>query len=230
MKWLTGILVAANLAFFAWMEWGVELWSGASEELVQPPLHADKISIVASVPAAASAASAVPAVSFTLATELETPIKSGGECLEWGEFSGQALAAAQAEIAKLNLGQRVNTRTVEHDSGYWVYIPPLADATAVRNKIEQLKKRGVEEYFVVQEEGEWHNAISLGVFRSEAAAQRQWERLRQQAVHSARMGPRTSRFKLTLFDFNRVDEATLPRLRELAARFPDSELRSTECH
>lgn len=223
MKWLVGILVAANLLLFAWMQWGSGLLSSAGPEAL-PALHAEKITIV---PPAASTTVSAP---LTLATELETPIKSGGQCLEWGEFSGRALELAQAEIGKLNLGAKVGTRTVEHDSGYWVYIPPLANAAEVRSKIEQLKKRGVDDYFVVQEEGEWHNAISLGVFRSETAAQRQWEHMRQQAVRSARVGPRTSRFKLTLFVFDQPDEATVARLRELSARFPDSELRSTDCH
>lgn len=223
MKWLAGMLVGANLLLFAWMQWGSALLSSAGPEQVLAPLHAEKITIVS------PAASSTVVAPLTLATELETPVKLPGQCLVWGEFSGRALELAQAEVGKLNLGDRVSMRSVEHDSGYWVYIPPLANAAEVRNKIEQLKKRGVEDYFVVQEEGEWHNAISLGVFRSEAAAQRQLERLHQRAVRSAQVGPRTSRFKLTQFVFDQPGEATVARLRGLQAAFPDSELRSTDC-
>jgi len=40
-------------------------------------------------------------------------------------------------------------------------------------KAAELKARGVEEYFVVADEGPYRWAVSLGVFRNEEAGERQ---------------------------------------------------------
>ncbi|MBU1777368.1 MAG: SPOR domain-containing protein, partial [Gammaproteobacteria bacterium] len=150
-------------------------------------------------------------------------------CTEWGEFSGADLARAAQALETMKLGDRLSQRIVEQDHGYWVYIPPLKNKAAVERKIEQLKVRGVEEYYVVQGEGTWMNAISLGVFKTEEAAQKYLAYLRSKTVRSAKVGERSSKLRFTVFVMKDLDAAALVRLEGLHKEFPDSKLATSAC-
>jgi len=240
-KWLLGLLLAANVVFFAVMQWSGALMADADVLSVQTPLNADKIRLVSevasapSVTTAVNAAPSVPASSTVfapasiLSAELTSIPKKSRQCVEWGEFSGRGLAQVQAGLAELKLGERLSQRTVEHAGGFWVYIPPLKDHAEVQRKLEQLKKRGVEDYFVVQEEGAWLNTISLGVFRTEEAAKKFFENLREKNVVSAKVGERMSKLIFTVFVLKDVDAATADKINVLRKEFPDSELKSVDC-
>jgi len=68
--------------------------------------------------------------------------------------------------------------------------------------------------------------ISLGVFRTEAAAQNQLAALNKQGVHSARVAPRMSGSKLLAFQFRDVDADLKARLEKIRAGYPNTEIRS----
>jgi len=239
-KWVLGLLLVLNIAFFALMQWGGALTKDADAVVVQAPLNEDKIRLVSGVVPASSvsavsstviSANAQPfAPASILSSELASVPKIGKQCLEWGEFSGRGLADAQAGLASLKLGEKMSQHIVEHTGGFWVYIPPLKSYIEVQRKIAQLKKLGVEDYFVVQEEGVWLNTISLGVFRTEDAAQKFLDSLREKGVRSAKVGERMSKLKFTVFSFKDADAATVEKIRALQKGFPDSELKSTHCN
>ncbi|TNC97985.1 MAG: sporulation domain protein [Gallionellaceae bacterium] len=239
-KWVLGLLLVLNIAFFALMQWGGVLTTDADAVAVQTPFNVDKIRLVgdatpsSSVMSPMSAAASTSATSFApasiLSSELASVPKTGKQCLEWGEFSGRGLADAQAGLAALKLGEKLSQHIVEHAGGFWVYIPPLKNHAEVQKKIDQLKKRGVEDNFVVQEEGPWLNTISLGVFRTEDAAQKFHESLREKGVRSAKVGERMSKLKFTVFALKDVDAATTEKIKALQKGFPDSELKSADCN
>ncbi len=239
-KWVIGLLLAMNIAFFVLMQWGGALTTDSDAVVVQAPLNIDKIRLLSDAVATSSAASATSAIASAntapfapasiLSSELASVPKTSKQCLEWGEFSGRGLADAQAGLANLKLGERLSQRIVEHAGGYWVFIPPLKSHADVQRKIEQLKRLGIEDHFVVQEEGAWLNTISLGVFRTEEAAQKFHESLRGKGVRSAKVGERMSKLKFTVFAFKDVDAATTEKLRVLQNGFPDSELKSADCN
>ncbi|MDP1634941.1 MAG: SPOR domain-containing protein, partial [Gallionellaceae bacterium] len=159
----------------------------------------------------------------------KTQAASTATCTEWGEFSGADLARATQALEAMKLGDRLSQRIVEQNHGYWVYIPPLKNKAEVERKIEQLKVRGVEEYYVVQGEGTWLNAISLGVFKTEEAAQKYLAFLRSRTVVSARVGERLSKLRFTVFVMKDLDAAELVRLNGLQRGFPDSRLATSAC-
>ena len=88
----------------------------------------------------------------------------------------------------MKLGDNLTQRSVEHNHGYWVYIPPLKKRANVEKKIAQLKERGIKDYFVVQEKGKWLNAISLGVFRTQEAAAEVYGNAAQQGCAHGQTG------------------------------------------
>jgi hypothetical protein len=249
LKWIVGLLLLANLALFGWMKWGSALTVDADAGAVQAALNPDKIKLLESLPASAPtpASGTMPGLTLTLSpvsapAASTTPPASApapavaanvppkvSNCAEWGEFSGEDLVRAQQELAALKLGDRLTQRGLEQDHGYWVYIPPMKKRAVVEKKIEQLKERGVKDYFVVQEKGKWLNAISLGVFKTEEAAQKYLATLKAKGVHSAKLGERKTKLKFTVFAMKGLDAGAVERLNALQKGFPDSELKVSAC-
>ena len=224
MKVLFWIFLVINLVVFAVMRG--DLLNDGTAVVAQPALNEAKIRLLnepaqaVPLPASSPATTVVPA---------EDQDKSETACMEWSDFSGADLKRASAALAALPLGGKLSQRPIEYNIGYWIYIPPLKDKAHINQKIAQLKERGVEEYFVVQEAGEWQHAISLGVFKSEDAAQKFLESLAAKDVHSAKIGERASKLKATVFVLNGLDEQTVAKLTELQKDFPASELKKMAC-
>lgn len=214
MRALFWVLLAGNIVFFTVMQRGG--WPSGDEQAAraQPALQEDKIQLLDM---------------RGIATSAEPAGMLAGTCLEWGEFSGTDLARATAALATLQLGEKLGQREVEHSIGYWAYIPPLKDKAAVSQKILQLKARGIQEYFVVTEAGAWHNAISLGVFKTQEAAQGFLDSLRTKGVVSAQVGERASKFKVTVFTLNGVDSGVEGALMAMQKDFAGSELKNVSC-
>lgn len=178
-------------------------------------------------PVPAAAASSAPATVPVVKAKKILPKLSN--CAEWGEFSGGDLVRAQQALALLKLGDDLSQRIVEKKHGYWVYVPPMKKRVEVEKKIAQLKERGVKDYFVVQEEGKWLNAISLGVFKTKEAAQKYLAVLRAKEVRTAKVGERTSKLKFTVFVMKELDSGVADKLSALQKEFPDSELKVSAC-
>lgn len=235
MKRMVGLLLLANLVLFGWMRWGGMLTQEPGALTVQPPLNADQLVLLDPDVVPAAASGVVPGVSLTLSPPAppvvipEAQPAMAGACAEWGEFSGADLARATQALDAMKLAERLSTRIVEQDHGWWVYIPPLKNKAAVERKIEQLKARGVEDYYVVQGEGAWQNAISLGVFKTEEAAQRYLTVLRSRTVRSAKVGERASKLKFTVFMLKGLQTAEVEKLTAVQKDFPDSKLATRAC-
>lgn len=250
MRKLFWILLLGNVLLFAAMQRGWIVW-GDREPQAQPALNSDMIRLLGPVqnppagvlPAAAhpvapaSAPVAVVPAPPTRPTASGRQIPSGQPaasttalgCMEWGDFSGPDLARVAAALSDLQLGDRLSQRQVERDIGYWVYIPPLKNKAAAKRKVAELKALGVGEYFIVQTAGHWHNAISLGVFKTQDAAQNFLDYLRTKGVHTAKVGERASKFKATVFKLDRMDAVAVAKLAAMQKDFAGSELKKVPC-
>lgn len=234
MRALFLLLLLANAAFFAWTRLGAPGGAGADPAPLARQIQPDKMRVVSpeeltrpvpSLPAkAAVAASAPPPVA---AAAPPAPLK----CVEWGAFTPADTARAEKALAPLELGERLSQRRTEETAGWWVFIPPAPPAAGARQaalrKAGELKKLGVQEYFIVQEEGPNRWSLSLGVFRSEEAAQARLAALRAQGVRSARVGPRETQVPKVWLQVKEVDRGMETRLQQLARQIDGSELR--EC-
>jgi hypothetical protein len=215
MKWLFGLLLLASLVFFAFMQWG-GVGAGDSKSLQpQPPLNVEKIKLLSSA--------------MLPASSVQSGVQAAPVCMEWGDFSGVDLTRATAALSALALGNNLTQRQVEHVSGYWVYIPPLKSSAEVEKKVAQFKALGVGEYFVVQEAGKWQNAISLGLFKTEEAAQKFRESIKAKGIGSAKVGERTSKRMFTVFVLKDPDASVTAKLAALQKDFPDSDLEAAVC-
>lgn len=219
MKALFFLLLAVNLVLAAFvLSDAAPRREDHRPELLQP----EKIRLLPANAPPAAAPMAAPA-----AAEAPSP----AACLEWGPFRSSELAAAEEAIGKLQIGRWLEARQleVEDDSGYWVYIPPLKSRQEAEQKIAELKSQGVSDYFLVQGDGKWKYAISLGMFRTEEAAKVQLDALGRKGVRSAQSGKRERPVRLTVFVARDADEALAAKLVELRQAFPGSELKATLC-
>lgn len=234
LKIIFWLLIAANVVLFAVMQMGV--LDDGQAALVQRPVHEEKITLMGSEQVAAvSAVPLILVVSQPASAPVSAPAASlslakSDNCFEWGDFSGVELDQATKALKKLSLGEKLSQREIDRVIGFWVYIAPLKGKAAVAQKVAQLKERGVTDYFVVQEAGEWLNAISLGLFKSRESAQKFMDGLRKKGVNSAKMGERTGKSRATVFIINGLDEQMSAKLDVLQKDFAGSELKTVSCH
>lgn len=215
MRALFFLLLSANLVIAALLFMG-HGDGGSADAYVPEPLNPDRIRLLAR------------AGDATVAPE---PAPKPTACLEWGPFRASELAAADEAIGKWQIGQRLEARQTEgqDDSGYWVYIPPLKSRQEAEQKIAELKRLGVNDYFLVQGDGKWKYAISLGMFRTEEAAKAQLDALERKGVKLALSGKRERPVTLTVFVARDVDDALAAALAEIRQGFPGTELKAVVC-
>jgi hypothetical protein len=211
-------LVAANLALAAWM-------TSFAPDLVSDPrplaqqIEPDKLRIVG--PGEPPAAGAAP----ERAPGPERAAAPAAACLEWGGFAVAEAPKALEALAPLALGEKLVQRRTDETAGWWVYMPPQGSRAAAQKKAAELKALGVEEYFIVQDEGPQRWALSLGVFRSEDLAKGRLEALKARGVRSAQVGERQTPVQKVWLQLRGADAAQQAKLREIAPGFAGTELR-----
>lgn len=216
------LLLLANLGFFTYHHYLGEADETAAQiALLQ--INPEKISKVTALPAAPAAATPARAPAAPPAS----PVPAA--CVEWGVFSGAEVARAEAAFAALALPDVVTQRRVSDGNGYWVHMPALKTKAEADRKVGELKALGVNDFFVVQEAGPWRNAISLGLFKSEEAANAQLAVLRERGVRSAIVTRRENFLKQVSWLVREPDATVIARLTALQAEFPAAALKAGSC-
>jgi hypothetical protein len=218
MRALFLLLLAANIALLAWTRLGDTAEGASDPEPARRELQPDKIRIL---PGSDAPAPAKPA-------PLAAPAVPGGApaaCIEWGGFAVSETARAEAALQPLALGPRLSQRRSEETAGWWVFIPPQGNRPAAMKKTAELKGLGIEEYFVVQDEGPMRWAVSLGVFSSEDAAKSRLEALKTRGVRTAQVGERDTHVAKVWFQVRGADAPVAAKLRELAAANPGTDVK-----
>ena len=223
------LLVLANLAFFLYGRVVIE--GGATESRI-PDLQvaADKVKLVGATDRAPTEkprapAKKVPSPSPAPRTATAAPVA----CIEWGNFSGPGVARAETALAQLGLAAGQVERVVVDAGGYWVHIPPLKTKIEADRKVRELRDLGVTEFFVVQDAGPWRNAISLGIFRTDEAAQTFLSGLRKRGVRTAIVARREDFLKQVAFYVREPTEAAIAELTLMQQEFPGSEVKAGPC-
>lgn len=221
MKLLVFLLVLANLLFYAFSTGLLGSSGGDESTRVGQQLHPERIRIVGNGAAPAAAAEPAATEEPTPASEPAAPVEDQA-CLRW-----TALSRVEAERVGRVVGSTFQAFSVIQNStaeggGWWVHIPPLASREAADKKARELKAMGVSDYFVVQE-GALRNAISLGIFSTEKAAQDHLAGLQPKGVRSARVGMRPDKegnLQLELRGPAKDKEALLAALAEALPKNP----------
>jgi hypothetical protein len=225
------VLLLANLGFFAWWRYGSPPDASADPAPLTRQIDPGKLRIVAPKdlpplvppkPVAAVKPEPPPPPPASSPVALK--------CMEWGSFTIADAPRAEKALEPLALGARLAQRRTEETAGWWVFIPTQARAANARQaalkKAAELRALGVEDYFIVQEEGQHRWALSLGVFRTEDAARARLAVLRTQGVRSAVLGARETVVPKVWLQVKGVDPALEAKLKELAVQTESTELRT----
>ncbi len=214
MRTLFFLLLLGNVVFFAYGRLGDGLFPGDSGLLLQQ-IKPEAIRVLGSEQLAKAAAGK---------PEKTVP------CLEWGAFVGREAGRADEALAPLAVlapGAKLTQRRVDETATWWVFMPPQGTRAAATVKTNELKRLGIEDYFIVQEDPKFRFAVSLGVFRTQEAASNRLEQLRAKGVRTAQVGARDTQVQRIWFQVRDVSEAVAAKLNELKQAFPGSELK--EC-
>ena len=222
MRTLFLLLVAANLALFAWFQYYSPAESTSDPAPARRQLNAEKIRLLEGKELK-SLASAKPAP--VPAPAPGAPAGTPAACMEWGGFAVAEAPKAEQALAPLALGTRLTQRRSEETAGWWVFIPPQPNRAAAQKKAAELKALGVDEFFILQDEGKMRWALSLGVFSSEEAAKSRLEALRAKGVRSAQTGERDTQVAKVWFQLRGADAAQLAAVRGTVQGFPGTDLR-----
>lgn len=229
------VLLLANLGFFAWWRYGGPTDVAADPAPLARQIEPEKLRIIAPkdlpppAPAAAPKPAPPPPLAAAVAAPTAAPAPQAPKCMEWGSFTLTDAPRAEKVLEPLALGARLSHRRTEETAGWWVFIPPQRAANqrqAALRKASELRSLGVDDYFIVQEEGRHRWAVSLGVYRTEEAARARLAGLRDQGVRSAVVGARETVVPKVWLQVKGVDAALESKLKELAVQVESTELRS----
>lgn len=225
LKFFLWILLAANVAVFAFQRGYLGLSDGHEPARISNQLNADKIILMSSTAATAVVASADGAADAGKSPDKKPELIA---CTEVGNFAQAEAQRFEKQLTSLALGERLQRREVKEVASHMVYIPPQADKEGADKKAAQLRGLGVTNFFIMQENSNLKWGISLGVFKTEEAAQNHLDALIRQGVHSAKIGARNITTTRLAFQLRDLDAETKTGLDKIKAEFPNQEIRKCE--
>jgi cell division protein FtsN len=187
---------------------------------IRNQLNTDKLALLPAAPAVA----ATPAPAAPVAA----PKAEALACFEIGNFAQAEARRFEARLAPLDLGERMSRQAVTSTdvTSYMVFIPPQGSKEAADKKAGELKALGVTNFFIMSDNSPLKWAISLGVFKTESAAQSQLAALVKQGVHSARVNPRGAQTSKLAYRFRGIDATVRSTIDDVAGAFPALETRA----
>lgn len=229
MRFVFWALLCANALLFAYGRG----FLGSSEQDAREParlrnqLAADKLVLLTGAQAQAIAAAAAPAQAEpeAVATLPAVPAPAAPPavaCVETDAFAAGDARRFETRLAALDLGARQTRLTVpfQEVSSYMVYLPPQGGKEGADRRTAELRERGVTNSFVMQGESPLRWAISLGVFKTEAAARTEQARLTKQGVAGVRILPRGPQSQRFAYRFRDIDAAIRGRIVEAGRGMP----------
>ena len=224
LKLIFWLLLAVNGVLYAYGQGYLGHFSGNEREpaRLKNQQNADKLVLIPPARASAALAALNPAAA---PEEKKTETVA---CYEVGNFVLADARRFEAAVAPLELGDRQARRNMPGTeiSSYIVHIPSPGSKEAADKKTAELRALGVTNYFVMSDNPTMRWAVSLGVFKTEAAAQTQLAMLQKQGVQSARVTPRMSGSKLLAFQFRDISGEVKAQLEDKLKAFPNQEGRS----
>ncbi|WP_029146680.1 SPOR domain-containing protein [Methylophilus sp. 5] len=158
----------------------------------------------------------------------ETHAAVQAACYEWSGFNMARVTEAANLAQQMNIKTQTNMTSIGQDNvRYWIYKPPLATAEAAQTKADELRKLGVEDFFIVQDDPKWRNAISFGVFRDEKLADKLMSDLKSKGVKLLIKATRNG--GQAVIKLQQVTPPQFTSLQKSRSHFPDSVLKEIPC-
>ncbi len=215
MKWTTWALLALNLAVAGFFI-GRDLWPQAASDQSMP-MNVEHLRL--------RSQSGSDAREETLAPRVA---KAEALCVEWRSLNRDEYAQAREQL-KAMAGERVMSFTeVPLDTRHWVIFPPLPSPESAAAKLDELTAAGLKDVLVVRE-GDWRNAISLGLYANDEAARRRVREVEDKGVLGTRIEVQPRQGTDFYFVIRSEDPDTLKSLGEIKQAYPNSRQSRVAC-
>lgn len=223
LKFLFWSLLLANAALFAYGQGYLGSFKASEREpaRMKNQLAPERIALVPAVQAEAAA------VALRQPAPAPVAVAATVACTELGNFDAAAARRFEAQAQELGLADkqtRINV-PVTQVTQYVVHIAPQGSREAAERRAAELAARGVTNYYIMPDSAlRW--GISLGVFKSEAAAQSLRNALVRQKIDGVKITGRGPTVNEVAYQFRGIDAATREQLAELEKRYRDIDIRT----
>ncbi|PFH09492.1 sporulation related protein [Collimonas sp. PA-H2] len=228
LKLFFWLLLLANATLFAMQKGylGALYSDGREPARIGKQLQADKIKLVASdgVPAATAAATASAsgaAASTPSAAEL-APVA----CTEIGNFSASEARRFSSQLAERTPTLKFVRREIQEVASHMVYLPSLGSKDAADKKADEVRRLGINDFFVIQDSSALRYGISLGIFKTDEAAQKQVASLAKRGLSGAKVGTRSVSSSKVAFQLRDMGGDARLAFDKIKTDFPTQEVRS----
>jgi hypothetical protein len=167
--------------------------------------------------------------------EALTPAEAGTEkkseviaCLEVGNFLQTEATRIEDKLKTLALGERQSRINVTEVATHMVFIPPQGSKEGADKKAGELRRLGINDFYIVQDQSNLRWGISLGVFKTEEAAKLHLNNLSNKGVRSARIGPRTVSTNKFAYQLHTLTAEEKTKYDAIKAEFPAQENRNCQ--
>lgn len=244
LKFFFFTLLAANAALFAWH-------SGYLNELIpserEPArlakqLNTEQIKWLSASAAQATLAAAAlengeasasaPASSPTTPPPTTAPATTPEKkpeaiaCTEIGNFLPNDAKRFENLLSALSLGDRQSRFNVPEVASHMVYIPSQGSKEGADKKTIELRGLGINNFYVIQDKSSLQWGISLGIFKTEEAAQKHLVTLNSQGVRTAKVAARNSTTNKVAFQLRNIDLDVKGKLEKIKAGFPQQDIKN----
>lgn len=214
MKWIVWTLLVVNLVMAGFFI-GRENWTQADAGQTAS-LNVNRLSL-------RSQSASVPGDDAPPAATTPTAL-----CVEWRGLNREEFVQVRQQLKSL-AGERVMSFTeVPLNTRQWVIFPPLPSAESAAAKLSELTAAGLTDAFVVKD-GDWRNAISLGLYADADAAQRRILEVEGKGVLGTRVEVLPRQGTDFYFVIRSEDPDTLKSLSGIKQAYPNSRQSRVAC-
>jgi len=148
-------------------------------------------------------------------------------CLELSGLVEDDAKRIAERVRTDKLASLVAVKPAAETPTWMVYLPAYASRNEAERIAGELRKKGLQDFFVIQDNSSMRNAISLGIFSSADAAQGRVDALAARGFKGAKVSARTSAVARSRVELRQVAAPARTTLAQLAKEFPGAEWR--EC-
>jgi hypothetical protein len=228
LKFIFWTLLLANAALFAYGQGYLGSFKTAEREpaRMKNQLAVDRIALVSAAQAEAAAATAAVAP-VEAPAPAPAPLDNLVACTEIGDFDAALARRFETQIAPLGLAGKQGQISVPvtEITQYVVHIAPQGSREAAERRAAELAARGVTNYYIMPDTAlRW--GISLGVFKSDAAAQSLRDALVRQGIEGVKITGRGPTVNKVAFQFRGIEAEVRDQLGEIRRRYRGIDIRT----
>lgn len=233
LKFVFWVLLALNALLLAYGQGYLGKLEGGEREpqRLKSQLATERMVMLTAAEARAAAETAAPpAAPEAQPASAPAPAVPTIACTQAGAFAVADARRFETRIARLDLGARATRTSVpfQEVTSHLVYLPPNGGKEGADRRVAELKEKGIENFFVMQGESPLKWAVSLGVFKTEAAAQGLVAALGKQGVRGVRVLPRGPQGTRAAWQFRDLTPDERSRVAGIADDFAGVQLRQCQ--